>query len=508
MNPRERILAMVVGGALIVGALYGAVNYLFVKPLTDADARIADLAAEEAELDGEIQSRPIFARQWLDLTRRTFALDPVKTQDRFSADLKEIAKKHGFGDAVFTSTSGTSIGAGSGIRTVAQRIGVEGRFTEVIAFLRDIYRTPYLCQITKLSFSPLDAKQGKELVKLDLTIETPVLPRVDDKKVPEVAVAELLPADPESPVPPFREHLRDDEAYRVLADRNIFLPYEPPPPNVVMIENQDWKTIVLRASFFWRNKLTGEEVKTIASKSTLSVQGKGDIVEIAGTYADGVNFGPKRFDFGAKKDWAYQVVAHHPPPPPEVIDLAVENQHSGTVELDVVVTGKDNNTLTEPTMIFKPGRSDVRMYKDVKSLSVTARYPSGAPVASRTFTPAAAKQTYTIPPESQPQVAETVHPVADPPADSAYTVSGLLTYEGVHELVASAGTDRKVIHAGQVGAIDGGTLLAVHPLGGVVKMPTGNYYIYPLGKNFTERVKLSAHSDVELALAIDEWSRQ
>jgi hypothetical protein len=508
MNPRERILAMVVGGALLIGGLYSGANLLFIKPLVGADKQIAELAQEEKSLDGEIQSRQIYAGQWLAFVRQTFALDPTKTQDRFSADLKEIAKRHGFGDAVFASTTGTSVGGGSGIRTVAQRIGVEGKFSEVIAFLREIYRTPYLCQITKLSLSPLDAKQGKELVKLDFTIETPVLPQVDVKKVPEVAVAEYLPAEPQSPLPPFRKHLRGDDDYRTLADRNLFLPYEPPPPNVVMIDNQDWKTIALRASFYWRNKFTGEEVKTLASRSTFSVEGKGDVVEIAGTYADGTVFGPKRFNFGEKKDWAYQVVAHHPPPPPEVIDLAVENQHSATIELDVVVIGKDDKSLTEPTMIFKPGRSDVRQYKDVKSLTVTARYPSGAPVASRTFTPAAAKQTYNVPPEAQAQVDEPVRPVEDPPADSAYTVSGLLTYEGVHELIASAGTDRKVIRAGEVAAIDGGTLLAVHPLGGVVKMPTGNYYIYPLGKKFTERFRLSAHSDVELALAIDEWSRQ
>jgi hypothetical protein len=56
--------------------------------------------------------------------------------------------------------------------------------------------------------------------------------------------------------------------------------------------------------------------------------------------------------------------------------------------------------------------------------------------------------------------------------------------------------------------VDGGDLVAVHPLGGVVKMPTGNYYIYPLGRKFTQRVKLAACSDLELPGAIDAWSRE
>jgi hypothetical protein len=38
-------------------------------------------------------------------------------------------------------------------------------------------------------------------------------------------------------------------------------------------------------------------------------------------------------------------------------------------------------------------------------------------------------------------------------------------------------------------------------------MPSGNYYIYPLGRRFAERVKLKAKSDEELASAIDAWSR-
>lgn len=507
MNPRERILAIVIGGALAVAALYSAANFLFIKPLTGSDAKIADLAAEEAELDGEIRSREIYAAQWLAFVGQTFAFDPTKTQDRFSADLKEIAKRHGFGNATFASTSGTSVGAGSGIRTVAQRIGVEGQFAEVIAFLREVYRTPYLCQITRLSLSPLDAKRGRDLVKLEFTIETPVLPQVDVKKIPEVAVAELLPAESPSPLPPFRKHLRDDEAYRVLADRNIFLPYEPPPSNVVMIDNQDWKTVVVRVGFYWRNKVTGEEVKTVASKSNLSVQGKGDIVEIEGTYEDGRVFGPKRFDFGAKKDWTYQVAVHHDPPPPEVVDLAVDNKHSETIEVDVVVVTKDGKAVTEPTMIFKPGRADVREYRDLTSLTVTARYPSGVLVAAKTFTPAAAKQTYNVPPESHPETAEAPRP-EDPPPDSAYTVTGLLTYEGVHEMIASTGQERKLIRAGEAGVVDGGKLVAVHPLGGIVHMPSGNYYIYPLGRKFSDRVRLTAGSEMELAMAIDEWSRQ
>ena len=102
----------------------------------------------------------------------------------------------------------------------------------------------------------------------------------------------------------------------------------------------------------------------------------------------------------------------------------------------------------------------------------------------------------------------------DPDPDAKYTVTGVLTYqdpetyEYVQEMIATNGEERKVINHKDEGAVDSGTLLAVHPLGGIVKMPSGNFYIYPLGKSFTERVLLKVRDESELATAIDEWTRQ
>jgi hypothetical protein len=74
-------------------------------------------------------------------------------------------------------------------------------------------------------------------------------------------------------------------------------------------------------------------------------------------------------------------------------------------------------------------------------------------------------------------------------------------------LIANAGAERKIFSAGAEAAVDGGRLLGIHPLGAVVKMPSGNYYIYPLGSPFSRRVKLDAKTDEELPAAIDAWSR-
>jgi hypothetical protein len=201
-----------------------------------------------------------------------------------------------------------------------------------------------------------------------------------------------------------------------------------------------------------------------------------------------------------------------------VIDLALDNQHTEAVYLEIVVTTKDNELKSEPVMWFESGVWDVREYQDVESVMVTARYASGTKHLSMTFTPGEDKQTYEVPPEPVAQVEayEEGGPVQqrDLPADSRFAVTALLTYaeegEYVQEMIASGNGERLYIRTGEEGAVDGGTLLAVVPsLGGVVKMPaTGNYYMYPLGSRFDERVLLEARKNEDLPSAIDAWTRR
>lgn len=511
MNQRERILAGIIVSGLVLTVLYQGVQRGFLRPIAKAEIDVEELTAENRKLDLTIASRSHLAKRWLKYARQTFDFDETRALDRFGFSLKEIAQRHGFEDANFTTSPGTKIGDKTGISTVAHRIGIEGKFSEVVAFMRDVYETPYLCAITKLTVTPMGSRVGRDAVRVEFTVETPVLPEIDKHVVREAANVELMPSESMESLPPAREDLPSKATLALLTDRNLFREYLPPPPNVVMIENNDWKTVAARVTFYWDGRIQEEIVKTIASKSHVSVEGKGDIVEVAGTYADGAGFGPQRLDFGVKQDWTYAVAVHHPPPPPEVIDLAVDNQHADQVFVDVVFTTKDGQHHAEPTMVFGPGRADVREYRDVISVEVSAKYASGAATQPRTFAPKNDKQTYVIVPEVIAQQTEVVEapPVEDPPADAELTVSGLLMYEGNQEMVAMRGPrQREIIRAGEEGAVDGGVLLAVHPLGGLVRMPTGNYYIYPLGRRFTDRVKLEARGEADLAEAVDAWSRQ
>lgn len=519
MTHRERNMALIVGTAIVLGGGYQGVNKLLIQKYKSVRTELANLEAEERQLDGIIRSRESLATRWLKYTARTFSFERAEAQGGFGKDLKEIAKRHGFGSPVFATSSGSRIGSKTKITTVAHRITVEGTYANGIAFLREIYGTPYLSQIKKLTVSPLGVQGRRGEVKLEFTVESPLLPRIDPKKIREVANASTMPRGGGGPQDAFRKQLRGDAYYEILAARNILRPYIPPPLNVVMIDNQDRKTVVLAIDFLWDGMINERLVETVAGQSTLPIKGRGSIVDVEGTYADGEAFGPKRFQFNGKRDWTFVVASHTPPPPPTVVDLAVNNADEQAVYVEVTIVDEDGQEISEPVMWFEPGVSDIREYMDVASVKVQAKYASGRYTGLQTFTPSAAKQTFQVvaEPVAIEQAADDPEIVVvrdDPPPDHRYTVTSLQTYSmdgrPIQEMVVSTRSERKYIRAGEEGAVDGGTLLAIVPaLGGIVKMSdTGNYYIYPLGKRFTWRVRLAARKDDDLSGAIDAWTRR
>lgn len=508
MNKREKFLTILIGGAVAIAFLYQAVNFVFIKPLTTAETDIENLTRESNRLDGVIRSRRSLAERWLSYASRTISFDRPEASNQFAQDLKEIAGRHNFTNPIFSPLTGSKIGAKTDISTVGYRVAATGKFHEAIGFVKDLYRSPYLSEITKLSLSPLLQRNlPMDTVKIEFTIETPVLPVIDKKAFQEVASATTLSPDRDPKAEPAREFVRSDEAFALLDRRNIFKPYIPPPQNMVMLMNEDWKDVVAKIRFYWDGEVYEQKVEAIGSRNQQNVKGMGDIVEIEGSYADGKSFGPQKFDFSSKKDWAYTIPQHTPPPPPTVVILAVDNKDKNIVDFDVTVVKPDGAAQTFPTMRAKPGSViDVGEF-EAKNVSVSATYGSGKKHPPMQFLPRPDKQVYTIPVEPVVQVATTPQPVSDPPPDAQYTVTGLVTYRDQQEMIVSGNANaRAVISAGEKAAVDGGDLLGVHPLGGIVKMPSGNFYLYPLGRKFTDRVKLEAAGPEDLPKAIDAWA--
>lgn len=527
MTSREKRTAGIVGTVIGVVLLYQGVRMLYVDRIGTARETIAKNRAEIKKSNSVIETEESLARKWTNYAERTFSFDRNEAQGGFGKALKEIAKEHGFENAVFSPATGTKIGAQTDITTVAHRISVEGKYSEVINFLRALYKTPFLSQITKISYVPLASKGLRDMVKVDFTIEAPLLPALDAKKSRFFAKSppQTMTTLAEFPKTPFRNYLGDDERFQLLAERNIFRSYLAPPENVILIDNKDRKMVAVKAQFYWEGRPGEQLVDTVAGKTSAPWKGKGDVVEVTGSYADGTTFGPKKVTFdGGRKDWAVVVDAHSPP---NYVDLGVNNTSPGMVFIECQITKEDGTPQNEPKVVCDPGQSNLRVFTDVKSVKLTASYPSGKPAGGRTFSPQEGKQLFAVGPEPAEPVAveepvEELPPpepeIPDDPPDANKKVTALVRYADpkgannvVQEMIAMGNAgDRTIIRVGEAGAVDGGMLVAVVPaLGGVVRMPnSGNYYIYPLGLSFSERVKLEARTEEELPAAIDLWTKR
>ncbi len=511
MNDRERRLAIIVGvfGAAFV--LWLGFNTLFMKPIEEARTKRENYSKTYNDLKKLEERTKKLVKEWKADAERTFSFDDTLAKDKLGFELKRIANENGFDAPNVRPAAGIRIGYKSQIKSVANQVSIVGDYAKTLAFLRGIYQSPFLCQVTGVSISPLGARYGRNMVRLDVVVETPVLPKsfkgVDMGDPPPSTMAQ----NPDKELPPFRDDLAPESYYALLEDRNILREFLAPPDTTVMIDNQDRKMVGIKAEFLWDGKIETQSTQGVEGKKQVQISGRGDIAKLTVAYADGHTVGPIEHPFGTQSTWAYSVPPRTPDDPPQYIELAVNNTNAEEILVNIVVTTEDDKQLTPPTMLIEANRLvDIGQWR-AKQIQVSARYRSNKPAPGGTYMPVGSKQTLIIPPEpAEPVYADVGEPPAvDPEPDGRYTVSGLWTYRDVQEMIVTSAEGRKVITAGEPEAVDGGKLLAVHPLGGVVRMATGNYYLYPLGKPFTERYKLEGVTEEDqLAEAIDAWARQ
>lgn len=508
MNPREKRLATIVGTFAGVIAVYGLVNAIFLSSIEEAEKTRSKYVDKYNTLKKLKDDKERLEKVWLANASHTFSFSDTLAKDLLQLELKRIALRHGFDSPNVKSTGGSRLGAKAIIKSPAVSVTLIGDYVKVMAFLQDVYRAPFLSQVTNLAITPLGPRYGRNNVKLDVTVETLVMP----EKIKDVTFAQApttLPTDPSAEQVPFRTDVAPDSYLAILHDRNILREFIPAPTNTIMIDNLDRKMVGIKAEFSFDGKPETQFTKGVEGKSQVQVEGKGDVVDLTIAYADGHTVGPVRHEFKTGGAWAYKIAKYTPDELPKMIHLAVQSTSPEEVLLNIVVTTNDNKQLRPPTMLIEPNQTiDIGEW-EATQIQTSVVYRSKKPGPTGNYLPSETKQTLTIPPEPDEVVIDTTRPPPqDPPADDQYTVAGLWTYRDVQEMIVTGGTGRKVITLHDEGAVDGGNLLAVHPLGGVVYMPaTGNYYIYPLGKSFGKRKLLSARTEDELADAIDDWSR-
>jgi len=514
MMPRERRLAIIIGSVMGVLALYQLVNMIAITPYREANKKIENARVEINKYEAFLKKAPAIRRTWEDFAARTFSYETDEIRNRFEQEVKRLVAKHQLRKASYTPRTGSSISRKPPIKTEAYLFAGEGDYAEVMAFIRDIYYSKCMTQITTLSLTPMDPKSGRNQVKVDLQIETPLLPTLAsvEKKEKAELIKVGITSDPKTfidlldpPTDPVRSGLITDQEFAELTGRNIFRMYVPAPVNIVKFENNDRLDVTVALKSFWDGKVSEQLEKRLGGKSTNETQSiTGDVVEVTATYADGKPVAMKRFDEKTKQPWVFTIASHTPP---EQVILAIENKDEKPVDVTLTVTGADGKAVTKPT-IRVPGKGKAELDAYIaKTVMAAVIYESGKPGRSETFTPKEGKQMLVIgvepkdpdSPTGPIDVEPTNTEVVDADPDPNKRVTGRWMYGEHHEMFAvDSSSNQRVIYA-KGDAVDDGVLVAAHPEGGIVYMErTRNYYLYPIGRIFPDRILLGPVDDEHL----------
>lgn len=493
------------------GAVYLFVNEALVTPWSTVNRELESARTNYTNMKKEVVRLERLHARRTDIEARTF---PERTaQNNVDALMKRLLNAARLDQLIIKPASPTRLPR-TQVNKMTCNITAEGTLADITKFLLSLYTEPFLNRINRLRVAPLDRSGGGADMKLELQIETLVFPD---------AVATIPASQPTQRMKgltPLRPPAFAADIYSRIAERNIFAAFEAPPTGLVRVTNDDRLAIDVTIESFWHGKKLDTQTLHLESKASKDTPPmKGHRFSATAKYSDGKTYAAakpyeirQRFDTTQHR-FDFRVPSHTPPPPPPPpteIQLLVASADDKAVDLSIEMDYEGQPLRLEAikvnprTPLKLPKRKTARM-------TLTAKYDGGGTFGPKVFLPDKNEQRWDIP--AKPINATGDEPVVnldipDPPADTTHMVSGLWTYPDGGELIGTdtAKKKRKIFELGDT--LDGGKLIFIHSLGGIVLMPNGHYFLYPLGKNFTDRALLTAKSDRDLPQALAAWSSE
>ncbi|MCK6484632.1 MAG: hypothetical protein HUU22_18840 [Phycisphaerae bacterium] len=511
LRPEQRKYLLI--GLVSAIGIYFVGNSIFFEPwmqvrrdIVSERERLDQLRKLQNTLDDRLD-------EWKRLTARTFARS--EAQNRVDEVIKRLVADHQLVEPrVTTKLARGKMPRSKQMGFVECGVTAEASLDQLVRFLWDLYELPVLLKVTSLTVAPVETTGGGAVMKLDMKLASPVFPeeRRGRDKYPPVRT---IPREGWAGLTPLRRPAFPREEYDTVAMRNMFAAFEPPPKVRVVVHNDDPAPIDVRVESFWQGERTNAESGRVEPKQNWTSPWvvAGNRVELTATYDDGRTYKPakpyevrKRF-VASEQTYNIRVPAYQRPP--DDVELTIKNEDEA--EVTVAIRMDIDGQMTDLAAVSVGARKQRKLEKRrTPKFEVTAHYAGGGSHGPTMFTPASTRpMLFVIPPKPiETVVADTpaVTTVAAPPADPNWWVSALWTFPGGQELIAShiQKKERKRIATNE--ALDGGEMIFVHSMGGIVKMPNGEYYLYPLGRKFTDRVLLEgAKSDADLPEAIRAW---
>lgn len=511
LRPEQRkyILFGVVGAV----GLYFVGNSVFFEPwmqvrrdISSERERLAELKKLQNALDDRLE-------EWKELTARTFARQ--EAQNRLDEVIKRLVADHQLVEPrVTTKLARGKMSKSKQMGYVECAVTAEASLDQLVRFLWDLYEMPVLLKVTALTVSPVETTGGGAVMKLDMKLASPVFPEARRGR-DEYPPVRTLSREGWADLTPLRRPAFAREEYDTVAMRNMFAAFEPPPKVRVVVHNEDAAPIDVRVESFWQGARLNVESGRVEGKQNWSSPWvvEGNRVELTATYDDGRTYKPakpyeirKRF-LAIEQTYNMRVPAYQRPP--DDVELTIKNEDEAEVE--VAIRMELDGQMTDLALVTVGARKQRKLEKRrTPKFEVTAHYAGGGTHGPTMFTPTSPRPMLLVIPPKPIETAAVETPaapsVAAPPADPNLRVTALWTFPGGQELTATHVQKKDRTRIALNEALDGGTLIYVHSMGGIVKMPNGEYYLYPLGRKFTDRVLLEgAKTDADLPEAIRAW---
>lgn len=185
MTIREKRMAGLVGGGVLLLIGYQIINYAVVGPFRQVREDLANARAQKAQLARRKSAEEKSKKEWEACTARTLGVDAILTQQRFRDDVQRLINAHGL-ERDGRVANGSPSTAKNGFVTIPLTVNAKGSLSDVVGLLKDFYRRPYFGQITKLTLDAgeqMPKSKGKEKadeVAINMMVQTLMLPKMAD----------------------------------------------------------------------------------------------------------------------------------------------------------------------------------------------------------------------------------------------------------------------------------------------------------------------------------------
>jgi hypothetical protein len=216
MKPRERILAVSLGGAAALFVLY-LIFSSWIGMFTSRNQRVGDLEKKIGEKDRTmLQVRQAIARR-SELEKRSLPTNRELARSLYHNWLTSTVQGSELSDINVSPKETT--GATKSFEKLSFTVRGQGTLAQITKLLHDFYTPNYLHQIRFMTLNPVE-KSNK--LNLMMTVEALILPGAANKdSLPTEKGDQLVAAN------------SADEYRKVIVERNLFAEYTPPPVRTV-----------------------------------------------------------------------------------------------------------------------------------------------------------------------------------------------------------------------------------------------------------------------------------